>query len=597
MGKRDSKAAKKKREERRGETRVHADAKASKSESKRDKKEANQKDEEDLDALLAEFKAMQTDTKSVSEKLVPPPSPRANSSLTAHPHKDELLLYGGEIYDGKKNTFYSELFRYSVKKNEWKQILAPNTPPPRSSHQAAAVPSSGGSLFVFGGEFSSSNQSQFHHYRDFWCLDLTTNTWEQVTAKNGPSARSGHRMAHVRDTLLVFGGFFDNLRDVKYYNDLHLFDLSLYKWTKVSVEPGAQVPSPRSGFQLCVDPAGGAEGAGLLLLYGGYFKKQVKMQQFDSHKEKSQVEELSDTGVEYRDLWAFDLGTKQWDTLKKSGIPPSSRSGFGMVLHKRRLIVFGGVHDEDTPDGEGLISTFYDDLHAYNLDAGKWHELTVTASKRGAAARTAPSESESGSKSGKKDGNDEDLEDDLLLDGGGRRRNRNRTDGDDEEAAGKTAKGKAKAVDVSDEAQSDPVATKDGDANSASATRDATDDTPAPEAKQAAAPVPCARMKANLALRGNTLYAHGGIVEPEEAQELTLNDFWTLDLSKLDGWTCLYEGEDREKALVVEKDDEEDDGDEEGDSSDTDGSEDEDGDESSSEEEQVAATIGGVKLS
>ena len=40
--------------------------------------------------------------------------------------------------------------------------------------------------------------------------------WEQINAKNGPSARSGHRMAHVRDTLVVFGGFFDNLRDVKY---------------------------------------------------------------------------------------------------------------------------------------------------------------------------------------------------------------------------------------------------------------------------------------------------------------------------------------------------------------------------------------------
>ena len=42
-----------------------------------------------------------------------------------------------------------------------------------------------------------------------------------------------------------------------------------------------------------------------------------------------------------------------------------------MVLHKRRLIVFGGVHDEDTADGEGLISSFYNDLHSYSLDANK----------------------------------------------------------------------------------------------------------------------------------------------------------------------------------------------------------------------------------
>lgn len=378
---RDSKAAKAKRAERRNETRVKADQKAGKSEMKKEKRNANKKDEEDIDALLAEFKSMQTDTKAVKEQVVPPPSPRANCTLTVHPSKDELLLFGGERYDGKKNLFYADLLRYSIKRNEWKHVLTPNTPPPRSSHQAVAVPSSGGSLFVFGGEFSSPNQTTFHHYRDFWCLDLTTMQWEAITAKNGPSARSGHRMVHVRDQLMVFGGFFDNLREVKcaaprhrphaereprsrraqcgrprmraswtllipscscshsrYYNDLHLFDLSLYKWTRVTAEPGAPLPSPRSGFQMTTDPSGGADGAGCVILYGGYFKKKVVNQLFDSHKDKSEVEELSDTGIEYRDLWRFDVSTLTWDTLKKSGTPPSSRSGYCMVQHKKRLV-------------------------------------------------------------------------------------------------------------------------------------------------------------------------------------------------------------------------------------------------------------------
>ena len=56
------------------------------------------------------------------------------------------------------------------------------------------MPTAGGSLFVFGGEFSSTNQTQFYHYRDLWCLDLSTMVWEQIVTKNGPSARSGHRM-------------------------------------------------------------------------------------------------------------------------------------------------------------------------------------------------------------------------------------------------------------------------------------------------------------------------------------------------------------------------------------------------------------------
>ena len=100
-------------------------------------------------------------------------------------------------------------------------------------------------------------------------LDLATWSWEQVQAKSGPSARSGHRMALVRDKILVFGGFFDNLREVKYYNDLHMFDLKLYKWTKITPQPGAPLPAPRSGFQLCSDGGSG------MYMYGGYFKTKV----------------------------------------------------------------------------------------------------------------------------------------------------------------------------------------------------------------------------------------------------------------------------------------------------------------------------------
>ena len=94
-------------------------------------------------------------------------------------------------------------------------------------------------------------------------------------------------MALVRDKILLFGGFFDNLREVKYYNDLHMFDLKLYKWSRITPPPGAPLPAPRSGFQLCADGAAG------MYMYGGYYKTKVVMQQFDSHKDKSQVERVS----------------------------------------------------------------------------------------------------------------------------------------------------------------------------------------------------------------------------------------------------------------------------------------------------------------
>ena len=46
--------------------------------------------------------------------MTPPPSPRSNGTLTAHPTKDELIYFGGEHFDGKTNRFFAELYRYIV---------------------------------------------------------------------------------------------------------------------------------------------------------------------------------------------------------------------------------------------------------------------------------------------------------------------------------------------------------------------------------------------------------------------------------------------------------------------------------------------------
>jgi hypothetical protein len=80
-----------------------------------------------------------------------------------------------------------------------------------------------------GGEYSSLSQNSFHHYRDFWCFDITTHTWDRIEAKQAPTARSGHRsmrisffssmlyvmltgpqrMAIWKHFIVLFGGFYD----------------------------------------------------------------------------------------------------------------------------------------------------------------------------------------------------------------------------------------------------------------------------------------------------------------------------------------------------------------------------------------------------
>ena len=138
---------------------------------------------------------------------------------------------GGEYYDGTTVQIYPDLFRYDPGKNEWRQFTSPTSPGPRSAHQVVASPAGGGKLWLFGGEYckptganlslfawmstdalessAAPNQSSFHHYRDLWCFDITTHSWERFDTKTRPSARSGHRMAMWKHYVFLFGGFQD----------------------------------------------------------------------------------------------------------------------------------------------------------------------------------------------------------------------------------------------------------------------------------------------------------------------------------------------------------------------------------------------------
>ncbi|KAJ1617554.1 hypothetical protein T492DRAFT_1098828 [Pavlovales sp. CCMP2436] len=574
MGKRDTKAAKGKREERRGKGAVKTGAKTEKANAKQEKRRANKEDDEDLQTLIDQHAARPK--ADVKDEVVPPPTPRANASLTPHPRLEELVLFGGEIFDGKKATLYSDLFRYNLKRGEWRQVSSSPCPPPRASHQAVAVPSDPPTLFVFGGEYSSPTQSQFYHYKDLWALDLLSWEWTKVEAKNGPSARSGHRMVLLKDKLAVFGGFFDNLRDVKYYNDLFLFDLGFYQWTRAIIEPGASCPLPRSGCQLVAHNDS-------LILFGGYFKKKAVMKQFNMHTGKgssggagggsgagaaaasaADADEALEVGHEFKDMWVWDSGRGTWSTAKRSGRPPSQRSGFTMVPDgpRQRLICFGGVHDEEDPESESLHSHFYNDLHIYSLEQGKWFAPTDKARADGedaaAGGGAAPMELAS---AGEADshapprastsnaaaaaaggGSDEDeLANglaDLLMDTGGKRGKRER----------RRVEGGVGADDASSVYGGTSVAASERDV---------------PLLPQ----TPCPRMNAQSAVRGNQLYLWGGLFEANK-DEVTMDDLWTLNMSKLDinrpEWTCLGRGTVApvEPAAAAEADssDEDDDG-------------------------------------
>lgn len=267
---------------------------------------------------MATLEANEKRRTTVSETSVPAPSARSNFSLCAHPDKDELILFGGEFFNGQTLTVFNELYFYNIAKNEWKLVMAPGGPGPRSAHQMVTVASDGGQLWVsstdllmlrrlaftlfsfpqlFGGEHSTPSQLQFYHYKDLWVYRLASRQWEKINAPGGPNARSGHRMIAMKKKLFVFGGFYDTGTSYKYFNDVWCFNLETYQWQEIKPS-GAIKPAPRSAGCMAATPDG------KILIWGGYSKTAVKKE--------------IDRGVTHSDMFALVPESKFIPTGLKS---------------------------------------------------------------------------------------------------------------------------------------------------------------------------------------------------------------------------------------------------------------------------------------
>ncbi|KAF9464136.1 hypothetical protein BDZ94DRAFT_1216912 [Collybia nuda] len=457
---------------------------------------------------------------TVTEELAEgPPTRRANATLTACPSGNHIWCIGGEFFsDDGKAYFYNDVFRYTPEKDEWRKFVSPTCPGPRSAHAVAATPTGGGKIFLFGGEFSSLHQNSFHHYRDFWCFDVSTHSWDRIDTKIRPSARSGHRMAVWKHYIVLFGGFFDPGITTRYLNDLWLFDTQEYKWRLVEFGATELRPSPRSGFSFLSSPDG-------VLLHGGYCKEYAKGKR--------------PIGIMLEDTWFLNMSLNtvsettaaksknvdplilKWERRKRTSTSyaPSLRSGCTMALwaSKNVGVLFGGVTDEDKHE-ETLESVFWNDLYGYQLSGkGKWISMVLRRPKnKSGSAKKKKNVSAPGYKPG-----DEHIE------------------GFDNED-GKNLFPKNEAPKMGASMQNPEVD---------------------PDDPNLTAPLP--RYNAMLSVLRNTLYIYGGIFE-RGSREYTLDDFYSLQLEKMDRYICLKPSGviilDGDESSSDDSDDEDDDG-------------------------------------
>lgn len=623
--------------------------------------------EEDIEVILASLAKEEAKKTAVHVEICARPSPRANASITPLPGGD-FLMFGGEFWDGSLNHCYNDLFRFrlpsreataaaaavspaagdadaasrSTGVGEWKSISSPNTPGHRCSH--AAVLFNGG-VYVFGGEFATNNQ--FFHYQDTWRFDIASNRWTRFECKKGPSARSGHRMLVWRNYIVLFGGFHQAVTSERWFGDVWLFDTRSCEWREVSFPTTSILPPPRSGMQFLAIP-----GKDVALLYGGYSESKQGAEHSvlaaggkkgggsggaallaAARKTQSNV---------HTDMWLLRLaplltgGQPSWDRVRYAGSSPSPRLGFSCTLYKDRIILFGGVSDNEVDDrGELLDSVFHDDMYSYDVDRRRWYRLelkkerAVGSRRKNKDARVAAAAAAATADGAKADADDDAVslgsaegdvdvdEEEFLAARAGHDRGAGvdddafyymqdgklvRMEMEAEEGDGTAAAAPAPPGDdapvvaaAADEADG-PAAVKSSKKKKKKSGFVAADDesdapttpapvaiarTPAPAASATASSAtpagaalgPSPRMKAVTWVDGHTLFVFGGMNEGR-TRETTMDDAWRVDLRDRVRWECLLPATPH--AWLGDASDDDKDDEDDGDSNDDDDDDDED---------------------
>ncbi|KAL9596250.1 MAG: hypothetical protein Q9219_005911 [cf. Caloplaca sp. 3 TL-2023] len=415
----------------------------------------------------------------------------------------ELLLFGGEYFNGALATFFNDLFVYLIDKDEWRRITSPNSPLPRSGH--AWTRNNAGEIYLFGGEFSSPKQGTFYHYNDFWKLNPTSREWSRIEAKKGPPARSGHRMTYFKHYVIMFGGFQDTSQQTKYLQDLWIYDCHEFTWFNPALPLATQKPDPRSSFSIHPHEAGAA-------LYGGYSRVKATAATGKQTKGGNQGTRSVLRPVVHQDTWFLRVtppaqdaaaGTCpgiRWERRKKPiNTPNPARAGATQVYHKGRGIAFGGVHDVEESE-EGINSEFFDTLFAWNIERNRFFQLALRRPRVAAKKQTDERSAKKGR--GKLD------EEELL---------RN--------LAALEAKTSIEyAENMKPPGESPP------------------DDTLKKSAKPTVFTMPHPRFNAQLAVQEDVLYIFGGTYEHRD-REYTFDEMWAIDLIKLDGVQELFKRE------------------------------------------------------
>ncbi|KAI1357054.1 WLM domain-containing protein [Xylaria sp. FL0043] len=522
--KKDKKGKSESKKQKLAEKKQKQEKKAQKKEkTKAAKLDGSDAEDVDLDAVLAEYKKQQELFLKVTETVLDaPPKPRSSATFLASPsNSNQLLLFGGETWNGAIASFFNDLNIYYTDRDEWHCVTSPNAPLPRSGHAWCRGGNQKDSVFLFGGEFSSPKQGTFYHYNDFWRLEPSTREWARIEVKGKtPPSRSGHRMTYYKNYIILFGGFQDTSNQTKYLNDLWLFDTQNYFWFSPTLPPAQLKPDARSSFTFLPHEQGA-------VLYGGYSRVKATVSANKSAKGASQGQRNILKPLIHQDCFYLRVTqppadsppntppTVRWEKRKKpANTPNPPRAGATMAYHKGRGLLFGGVHDVEQSE-EGIDSEFFNQLFTWNIERNRFFPMML---RKPRTQKKAPTSEQRAGRRGRAQANEEELLKQLAA---------------------------LQAGASLEDAEDMDIDTKNEE-----------DEEPAKPVREMPVSMeyPSPRFNAQLAVQEDILYIYGGTFEAKD-REYTFDDLHAIDLGKMDGCKEIFKRED--ESWVVSDEDEE----------------------------------------
>ena len=269
-------------------------------------------------------------------------SPSARNGHAAATTADgSVWLFGGALVAGvdcgprSNGDCSAQLFKLDTQMEEWHSIDTATglKPSARQGHGMTAV---GNTLFLHGGSTTPDLSDEL------WSFDTTRMSWQYHPARSGtaPMPRTRHSLTSVGQNLFLFGG---TAGPAGASAELWEYAIDTRAWSQHKTTPAAPAPAARMSHAMT---SIGAK----LLLFGGCVPSTGGLLSSD-------------------ELWQYDTITRAWSFLNAniSGSVPSARFGHATTAIGTRLFVFGG----ETASG------FSDEFWHYDIIEMKWRLLSA----------------------------------------------------------------------------------------------------------------------------------------------------------------------------------------------------------------------------